>query len=76
MQDNISVNSIDNFVYHTTIPIYTIAILSACVLTAAYFIRRKRMNKRKIPALKTESWTQADIELEKREATFTLDISK
>lgn len=77
-EEPMTVEKIDASLYHTTIPLYVIAILSAFVLSITYMVR-KRAHKRR-DAMKRESSTQADIQLneqqDKRDAAFALNICK
>lgn len=78
-QDPITIDTADDAsLYHTTIPVYTIAILSALALVATYIIRRRKALaiRSAAAASNCESSTQADMELERRNATFAVDIGK
>lgn len=78
MHDPITVEIAYTSMYHTTTPMYMIALRSAFTLPAIYFMRRRKPYELEkfTSASNDESSLQADIDTEKRKVTFAPDISK
>ena len=75
MQEPIALEEVEDSIYHTTIPLYIIALLSTLALVSYYiYYRKNKISKQRLT--KCETSTQADLELEIRRATFAVDVGK